>query len=442
MSRLAPVLLAAVVLSAVVGACQCGPDLATPVTFRIKNSSANPVYVDASDGRMGMKIKRRVGGEWLAFVEEPACACLACDRVCDGCDCAEATPSPRVMKVEPGGTFEREWAGQVQVSGNGSCASSIIQGPACLRAENPPVDETFRLEFCYAPSATSAAQAEPGVPVPGALPPASVLCIERPFQVRDGVVEVNPERGADCQSHADCSGEGELCFGGGCTRACPETGYPELGGAWQVRIPEPDDQGFFTWMTEGGIERYTGSGTVGAVRYENDTMTLTLRRELPSGGTAVGTVYVTLPRGVAAPLSIGEPVSVTLIDASTDRNPDNRGIVIRGAGDVLLLAADTAQKGGLLGADLIAPLQVSRSTAEIVGCRHTECGKRLHHRTRFTFGGNAGDAQTVELEPGEVAEVVATSQTFRLANVGNARYEATHCTLDDVMPWAVVNLRP
>ncbi len=440
MKTFGPLLLVACAFTAV-SACNCGgPDEPTAVTFRLKNTSQSPVYVDASDARMGLKVKRRVGGEWIAFVEEPACECLSCDLVCGGCSCPEATgASPKVMKLEPGGLFEREWAGRVQVSGNGSCQSSIIQGPACLRAENPPLDETFRLELCYAPSSTSAVQAEPNVPVPGSLPTASILCVERPFQVRDGVVEINPERGAACESHADCKGEGELCFAGGCTRACPETGYPELGGAWQVRIPEPDDQGFFAWSTQDGVQTHIGSGTVGAVRYENDTMTLTLRRQLAGGGTAVGTVYVTLPRGVAAPLRIGEAVHVTLVDASGDRNPDNRGILIRegSPSGTILLAAETAQKGSVLRPDLTAPLLVTRSAAGITGCRHTDCGRRLHHKTRFEIAGEA-----VELQPGESVDVVSAGQTYRFANVGNARYESTHCTLDDVMPWAVVNARP
>jgi hypothetical protein len=432
MRTLVPVLLFALAF----GACQCGPDVPTPVTFRIKNPGQSPVYVDATDGRMGMKVKRRIGGEWLPFVEEPACPCLSCDLVCGGCDCAEGAPSPRVMKVVPGGSFERVWAGQVQVSGHGSCGSSIIQGPACLRGENPPIDETFRLEFCYSPSATGAEHQDGGVVVPGSLPAESVLCLERPFQVREGVVEVSPERGADCQSHGECQGEGELCFGGGCTRACPETGFPELGGGWLVRIPEPDDMGFFTWEKKDGVATYTGVGTVGSVRYENDTMTLALRRALQGGGNALGTLYVTLPRGVAAPFTIDEPVSVTVVDASTNANPDNRGVVVRDGQGVLLLAADTAQKGPVLRAQELGSLSVSRSP-DLVGCRHTACGKRLHHRTHFSLG-----AEALALDPGATADLSTAGQTFRLAAVGNARYETTHCTLDDVMPWAVVNLRP
>lgn len=436
-----PLLLLALAFSA----CQCGgPEAPTPVLFRLKNTSQSPVYVDASESRMGLKVKRRVGGEWISFVEEPPCECLSCELVCGGCECPAASGSgpagsPKVMKIEPGGIYEREWLGQVQMSGHASCQSSIIQGPECLRAENPPINETFRLELCYAPSATSAAQSEPDVPVPGSLPAASVLCVERPFQVQDGVVEINPERGAACSAHSDCKGEGELCFAGGCTRACPEMGYPELGGAWQVRIPEPDDQGFFAWNSSDGVRSFIGTGTVGAVRYENDTMTLTLRRQLQGGGTAVGTVYVTLPRGVAAPLTIGETVHVTLVDASTDRNPDNRGILIRegSPSGTILLAAETAQKGSVLRADLTSPLLVSRASGEAVGCRHTECGQRLHHQTRFAFGDEG-----VTLDPGKTADVVADAQVYRMANVGNARYANTHCTLDDVMPWAVVNLRP
>ncbi len=74
--------------------CRCGPEVALPVTLRIKNSSPTPLFVDDRDGRLGLKVQRNVNGEWLSFVESPACECQACDRVCAGCSCdAGSAPS-------------------------------------------------------------------------------------------------------------------------------------------------------------------------------------------------------------------------------------------------------------------------------------------------------------------------------------------------------------
>ncbi len=429
-----PLLIAALLVA--LSACQCGPDAPTAVQFVLTNTGSNALYVDASDGRMGLVVKRRVGGEWRPFVETPACECLSCELVCGGCDCDGLEPAPRVMKLGPGETFERVWEGQVQQSGTGSCSGAFIQGPACLRAENPPLDETFQLELCWAPSSNGGEGAPSMEVVPGSLPAKSTLCIERPFTVADGRVEIGPEQGRSCSTHAECTGAEELCFSGACTRACPESGFPELGGTWQLRIPEPDDQGFFTHKTEGALTTSSGSGTVGSVRYENGTMTVTLRRQLPGGGAAIGTLYVTIPGGVAAPLTVGEPIAVTVVDASSDQNPDHRAVVVRDGAGTLLLAADTAQGGRILTDAQIAPFSLSRTGEGPVGCRHTACGKRLDHKTRFAHG-----EQAVSLSPGEAADWVAGGQTWKLLNVANGRYAESVCALGDLMPWVVVNQR-
>lgn len=417
-------------------ACRCGPDTATPVTFRIKNSLSTPIFVDQSDGRAGLVVQRGVFGEWHSFVEQPPCECMSCDLVCGGCECAVEPPPAMVMKIEPGGTFEREWSGVVLQDSNASCPDTLIQGPPCLKSENAPLDEEFRVEFCYAPSSQGADDAEPGVTVPGSLPKDSILCVQEPFRIQDGLVELTPTRGAECSRHEDCTGSGELCFSGACTTACPATGYPTLGSGWEVRIPEPQNMGFFTYSVVGEDERYTGTGKLTSVQYENNTMTLFLVEVLPNGANgAGGAVYVTLPPGAAVPLTVGEILSVTVVDRSTDKNPENRGVVIRDQGGMLLLAAETGQKNRVLEDAEIAPVTVSR-TAEIVGCQHGECGKNRFHTTRFSFG-----MEAVELEPGQSAEVVAAQNTWQVVNVWNSTYDGTWCTFDQLMPYVIVNVR-
>ena len=418
-----------------VSACRCGPDSSTSVTLRIKNTESTPIFVDATDGRLGMIVHRSVGGDWMPFVETPRCECLSCDLVCGGCACDLEQQQNTVLKLDPGQTIERVWNGVVQIDSSQACDSSLFGGTPCLRSDIPPLDEEFQLQFCYATSARGAENAQGGEVVPGSLPEPSTLCSEKRFRVEDLVVEVSPGRGASCVSHADCTGDGELCFNGACTRTCPATGFPLFGGSWQVRIPQPEDQGFFEWRREGRREVYKGAGTLGSVRYENGTMILQLSRPGPAGGPLKGTVTVALPEGVAAPLTLGEVLHVVVVDASSEDNPENRALVVRDEAGGLLLAAETAQMERILTDAEIAPFRLSRGE-EIVGCEHSSCGKNLFHATRFTAGG-----QTFELDPGAVETVVSDGQTWTVANVTNARYAETRCALGDVMPWAIANQR-
>lgn len=429
-------LLPLLVASMTVSACRCGPDVATPVTFQLQNPLGVPIYVDETDGRMGMKVKRQVGSEWLPFVESPPCECLSCDQVCNGpCECALEPASSQVMKIAEGGLAERVWSGVVQISSNASCPDTLVQGPSCLMPENPSLDETFRLELCYALGALGAEDADAGVAVPGNLSEKSILCVEKPFTVRDGVVQISPQRGAACTEHSQCTGAEELCFVGACTTACPAAGFPRLGASWQVRIPEPDNQGFFAVAQEQDVERWSGTGTVGSVRYDNNTMTLRMSRPGPSGGALTGTLYATLPEGVSVPIHVGETLSVSLLDRSSDENPDNRGVVIRDAAGGLLLAAETAQKGRVLQETELAPFTVARVPGP-VGCEHTDCGKNLFEKARFEAGG-----QSVALSPGTSEEFVASAQVWRVANVASERYASTWCRLDDLMPYVIANQR-
>ncbi len=416
-------------------ACRCGPAEPTSVTLRIKNTEASPIFVDATDGRLGMIVHRNVGGEWMPFVESPRCECLACDQVCGGCFCDAAPLPPTVMRIEPGQVVERAWTGIVQINSSENCGGVVFEGTSCLRTEVPPLDEAFQLQFCYATSAPGAEHAQGGAIVSGILPEPSILCSDRTFRIEDQVVEVTPGRGATCGSHEDCAGAEELCFSGSCTRTCPTTGFPPLGGSWQVRIPQPEDQGFFTWTQQGTRETWEGSGTLGSVRYENGTMSLQLSRTGPGGAPLKGSITVALPGALATPLTVGEVLLVVVIDASAKDNPENRALVIRDGVGVLVLAAETAQAGRILGDEDIAPFTLSRG-ATIAGCEHTSCGKNLFHATRFSAGGT-----TVELDPGETENIVAGGQSWTVANVSNSRYADTHCNLGELMPWAIVNRR-
>lgn len=417
--------------------CQCQPVVPSPVTFRIENPLSIPIFVDATDGRMGLHLQRRVLGSWNEFVESPPCECLTCDRICGGCACAPRGLS-QVVKISAGGSLEREWSGVVQVEGRASCSGSLVQGPSCLTPENPPVNETFRVELCFAPSAPGAEAADAGEPVPGLLPVPSTECVQREFQVQDEVVEISPRRGADCTTHAGCTQPGELCFAGTCTTSCPANGFPEVGSQWQVSVNIGSDTGFFTQTQTGGATVYDGTGTVGSVRYDNNVMRLQLKRPVESVPDKfyVASVNVILPSGAAVALSSGEAVSVKIIDASTDDLPGNEAITLRDSAGALLLAADAALVRPLLGSAELAPFSVERGDGP-VGCRDSDCGKNLFFTTRFTAGGETADAA-----PGQSVDLVALDQSWRVVNVSNARYpEDTWCTLGGLMPYVVLNLR-
>ncbi|MFZ5469261.1 MAG: hypothetical protein ACOZIN_07445 [Myxococcota bacterium] len=411
-------------------ACRCGPEEATPVTLRLKNTSRGVLFVDDSDGRLGMQVQRRVNFTWQSFVESPACECLSCDVVCKGCECSQPNPPAVLRKVAPGESVERVWSGRVQVGGIASCGS-LVGGRPCLSAEVPPRDETFSLKLCYSPSAPSFQSLDGGSEGLGSLPEQSVLCVGREFQPVDGVVEVSPERGADCSSAAQCKGE-ELCLGGICTLACPANDFPQVGGPWQLRVGEPDDQGFFTVTYQGDQRIYEGTGTISSVLYQNGTMTLRLMRAGAAGEPLNGAVFLTLPPGYSVPLVPGPTVRVKLVDGSTEDNYDQRALVVRDSAGALLLAADTAQLVNLLPAADTAPFTVSNGL-QTIGCSHDECGKRLFVHTVFSAGG-----ENVEVEPGKSAQKLLGGRGYQLLSVGNQTYANTHCWLKSLRPYAIL----
>lgn len=413
------------------GACRCGPDVATPVTIRVKNTSRSPLWVDATDDRLGVQVQRNFGGEWLSFVEKPICECQRCDVVCGGCLCEPQ--ASRIVKINAGQAVERTWEGFVQVESNGACG--ITGGAPCVQQEIPAIDEIFRARLCYALSVPITIQADAGVPVAGKLADANSTCVTKEFAVRDGLVEISPERGANCTVHADCKGKEELCLDAQCTTACPSNGFPQLGSGWQFAIEEPDDQGFFSLAQNGTVKTYTGTGTVASVRYDNSVMTLRLSRPFGATGTVLGTVYVQLPGTNAVAFNVNESVSVTLTDKSTNQNFGQRAIVIRDAAGVLLLAADTAQTERVLDDGAISPFTVNVG-GEVAGCAPTDCGKQLQSKTVFGYG--AGSA---EVSPGDAPRVVVKGAAFRLLNVSNSRYQSTVCSLEKFTPYAILNTR-
>ncbi|SEN09039.1 hypothetical protein SAMN05444354_13063 [Stigmatella aurantiaca] len=419
--------------------CQCGPEVPVPVTLRIRNETSQAIFVDATDDTLGLRVQRRVRGQWYSFVEAPPCECLACDSICGGCACSVPVRPSRVWKLLPEVALEREWEGFVQVDETASCRddSGALQG--CLKPEVPSVDETFRLELCYAVSVPSAGPTDGSAPVPGQLPADAQHCVRQEFTPAEGVVEVRPLPPPPCTEGAACTAPGTLCLEGVCTATCPTHAFPALGGAWQVRVLEPEEQGvpgFFTVRASPGTRRsFTGAGTLTSVRYAQGTLTLHLSRPAVPSGEHKASVSFALPVEAALPLQAGEGVTVHVVDASSDELPENRALTLRDTAGTLLLAADPGQLGAVLSADETAPFAVAPLPAP-VGCEDTPCGKRIFHRTGFRLGTGVW-----ELRPGETVELSDPKATWHALNLANSEFLSGACPLKSVMSYVLVQRR-
>ena len=430
----------ALLLCLVVTGCQCGgPGTPTAVTLRIRNGTSQDVFVDATDATVGLRVQRSVGEQWFTFVEAPPCPCLACDAICDGCgSCAQAEPLRRVQRIPPGATLERAWSGFVQVDQTASCRDPAGELQGCLEPEVPPLDETFRLQFCYGASVPGVGSVEEGVPVPGVIPDESTVCVQQEFTVSDGVVEVGPKPSPPCTLDTECTSPA-VCLERVCTTTCPAHDFPSVGGTWQVRVLAPEEQGvpgFFATSTGTGNRRIsTGTGTLTSVRYSNGTMTLQLSRVAAPAGEYKATLSIAVPAEASVALRVGEQLAVRVVDASTSSIPENRALTLRDGAGGLLLAADPGLLGAILGPEDTKPFTVT-SLPGTVGCEDTSCGKRSFLRTEFRAG-----TAVLALEPGDAKEVVAASATWSVINLSNSAYRSTSCSLKSLMPYVLVNRR-
>ncbi|MDC0708344.1 hypothetical protein POL68_07660 [Stigmatella sp. ncwal1] len=427
------------VLCLVLSGCQCGMDVPVPVTLRIRNETSQAIFVDATDDTWGLRVQRRVRGQWYSFVEAPPCECLACGSICDGCACSAPPRPSRVRKLLPSTSIERSWEGIVQVDQTASCRNSSGEIQGCLEADVPPVDETFRLEFCYAVSALSAGPTDGSTPVPGKLPDDAQECVRQEFTPADGVVEVRPLPPPACTEGTECASSGTLCLGGFCTATCPAHVFPALGGAWQVRVLEPEEQGvpgfFSVRVGADGRRRFTGSGTLTSVRYAQETLTLQLARPASPSGEHKASLAFALPSEAALPLQAGEGLTVLVVDASTDLLPENRALTLHDTAGNLLLAADPGQLGAVLGTGETAPFAVTTLPAP-VGCEDTPCGKRVFFRSEVRWG-----TSVWSLDPGQGKDIAGAKATWYALNLANSEYRSDACPLKSVMPYVLVQRR-
>jgi hypothetical protein len=428
--------LLAVIFSLSIGGCLCAPSSPKAVTLRLKNTSRDAIYVDDTDGGLGLVVQRGVSGQYVSFAEWAPCACSTCDAICSsGGTCSCPAPDALVQKVLPGGIFERQWSGEVQIQGTQACGGFGSE-VACLSPENAPYNETFNLHLCYALSATLAADSADGGAVEGVLP-GDVTCVDKEFHIDDGVAEIGPQRGADCVTTADCKGVSELCFSGACTASCPANDYPsEAESSLRISI---DDTGFFTSTVDGMKTTYVGAGTIGSATYNSSSLRLFLTRLGSSGEALTATINLDVPRAMQlGPLSAGQKVSVRVVDNSpADAPTSNAGMAIRDETGALLVIADSDLTAPDLAAADLAPFSVTIG-ATPTGCRMTGCGKELFTATGFTDG-----MKSVTLEPGQSANLVNTLGTYRAVNVFAGQYDsASPCDVKVIRPYIIWRDKP
>lgn len=404
--------------------CRCTPATPQPVTLRIVNGGEDALYVDGTGGVLGLTVQREVGGEWHDF-DDLACECRTCTRVCDAsCSCPAVGPA-LVRRVLPGESAERTWDGVVRTSGVASCGDG-----ACLDLENAPWDERFTVELCFTRQKPTGASFDDGGVALGSLRALAQDCVTKGFAPEDGLVEIGPVRGAACESDRQCPGADELCLGGSCTSGCPGNDFPEVGSAWNLLIPSPDNRGFFTRTPRGAGSILTGQGTLTSFIYAGTGLELHLSRVDPqSGERLTGVLMLTLPPGTGAPLETGAYVSVLVAEDGRKPQP-GRGVVLRdGATRAVLFAADMAYQAPVLQPIDLQPLTVGRGEGA-VGCRKDACGKFLYDTTTFAGGG-----RTLELRPGQTGDLTLPEGLYRFVDVTSGAWPTTDCDVSSMHPW-------
>lgn len=415
------------VLSMLVAGCRCSPANPQAVTLRVVNTTRAPIYVDSTGNRLGLTVKRDVNGALFGF-DDLACECRYCVNACTlGCSCPDAGLGT-VRRLEPGAVAARTWDGVVQVAGFSNCG---LDG--CLDQQNAPLNEPFTLELCYAAQRPQGVAFDDAGVGSGALPKLSTTCTTRSFAPQDGEVEIGPARGSACTSTSDCKGQGELCLDGACTTGCPANGFPDLGSEWLLAIARPDNMGFFEMSARGATgSQLAGSGTLTSAVYQSNTLVLSFSRPGPIAGEVLtGRVQIKLPVGTGAPLTAGGQVSALLVEDGEASAP-TRAFLLKDllTGEVLL-AADMAQGGRLLGAADLAPFSVSDGDVA-VGCTLTGCGRLLYFPLVFSAGASA-----LELAPGAQGTLTVGRARWAFLNVSSGAYEGTtSCPVADLRPFA------
>ncbi len=409
-------------------ACYCSPATPQAVKLRVVNTTRSPIYVEATQNKLGLTVQRTVGGTLFPF-DDLSCECRSCRLACDAtCECPDAGP-PMVQRLETGEKSERSWDGVVRVAGYSNCTSDNT----CLDEVNAPLNEPFTLELCFTTQAPSGVRFDDAGVGQGSVPVVTRSCTTKKFQPQDLEVEISPPTGSSCTSTADCKGFGELCLDGACTTGCPANDFPVIGSDWLLQVASPDNMGFFEQTARpGGIKQFQGTGTLTSAVYQSNSLLLSFSKTgTVPGETLTGRVQIKVPPGEGPPLVAGLQVTATLIDDGADAPA--RAFVMRetSTGNVLF-AADMAQAGEkLLTAADIAPFSVGTGTVAL-GCTQDVCGRFVQFAAEFSNG-----SDSVEITPGHVETLGSEAAKWSFLNVGNGTYDdsASTCEVTELRPY-------
>jgi hypothetical protein len=445
-----PLLLAA---SALPG-CSCNSNTGaaepTPVTMVFTNTSAEPLFIDATDSTFGLVITPQGSA-----VTDPAyfetlptsCACQSCDVICSASACEGHTcmaPSPANPLLEllaPGQMVQRTWPGVYFADSTESCGA-VVGGQACLEQTNDFPTDTFTARICYALSVNGGQLADAGVPFPGTLPSGDLVCATQNFQPQQGTVQLTPPAPSSCTGgDAGSCPVGELCFGGLCTAGCPENDFPAYGGGYYVNVGAPSGP-FFLVNSSAASTVSTGTGTLTSFAYSGGTTFLALSNDAGFSGN----VNFSLPQLDAGccleAFHPGETLTVSVTE--TPPSSGNRAVVIRDGTGQLVQAADMAGGAPILGPQDTAPFTVSLS-GNALGCSAVVAGcKAIDTGTVFA----TPDGTPALGVPGQLLNITTSGANFGVLNVTDTTYQVTSTdqTACDgytpLAPYLILNNRP
>jgi hypothetical protein len=445
-----PLMLLASALPGCSCSSQTGADMPTPVTLVFTNTSAVPVFVDATDSTFGLVITQEsspvTGPAYLESLPG-RCACSGCDVVCTsaGCPGQACNPpgpaNPLVELVPPGAAVQRVWPGIYFQDSHESCGSSLGT-QACLQQTNDFPDDSFTARVCYALSVNGGLGADAGVPFPGALPSGDLLCVTGDFQPQQGTVQLAPSAPPSCDGpDAGACPSGQLCFSGQCTESCPGNDFPSYGGTYLVNVSTPTGP-FFLQQSSVASTVSSGSGTLSSFSFSGGSTTLSLTSDAGFNGTVRFFVPVLAAGCCLEAFHPGETLGVTV----TERPPasGNLGVVIRDASGALIQAADMAINGPALGALDTAPFTITPSTTPL-GCSQATVGcKALYAGTTVT----TAEGVSSLLAPGQLLDATTSGANFVALNVTNTSYLVTSTSpsacsaFTPLSPYVLVNSRP
>jgi len=395
----------AIAALAVTLGCNCGqPPSPSPVALVATNTLGFDIFVPDDQGQLGLSVGQGDGDSFAAISEGPACACQRCESACEqpACECAQTATAHR---IRPGASVRRTFAATEFPATRADCGAGDL-GPVCFNEGEPLPAGTYALQLCYATNAPGADQGQDEFAT--TFGPGSLTCITEQFAYPDAAEwDIAPPEPTPCDAQNACP-VGQLCQQGACSASCLSNAVPPLGSSWTVSATVALDAAFFSRSGN----RLTGSGTVGAVSFDQSVLDLPLRRDADH---AQAEVFVALPPTVdALPLVPGEAVSVVVI-AQTDDPESPSAIAIRDGAGTLLLAAELDPGTPVLTAADLAPLSVDPGGTPFACDTSNLCGRRLDSTMFFGLS----SART-EVEPGKTVSLAAAGQSWSATALANS----------------------